>query len=356
MNISPKAKVFYLCSAFLISVLIGYFVYTDNSTQYILILRQILQEGKQKLQEKFLQKKFIYLVQTEQCLNELMMQKEYLSNSSECQCDVIVYSYKEKCLDSQHEHIVYVYEENSTSTLNTGRNHLYRIARYRKVFYLYYIFLDGDIKLEYNEKIAPETMMSISPLRSFEQFLIEHEPGIGIVDFSVDRAREFIIQKIQKNCNLLASTNLSNRTSTDSLYLTTAHFDALFNAFHRDIIDHVLPYILDYDDRNWHVSQMYLVSAVELKFRGQVILFAPVIVYNPEHHEYPKGVAKLESWAKCVEVIVSTMPEEYQGNELVKRHMENPIHYLDDSLTVCFKRPIQDSFKMYSHFGLNWLV
>ena len=79
--------------------------------------------------------KFSYLVQTEQCLSETLMQNDYLSNSTECQCDVIVYSYKEECLKNQHKHITYVYEPNVTSTLNTGRNLLYKIAKDRNVSY-----------------------------------------------------------------------------------------------------------------------------------------------------------------------------------------------------------------------------
>ena len=318
-------------------------------------MQQKLQEIKRKLQGKILEK-FVYLVQTEQCLPELLSQKEYLSNSTECQCDVIVYSYKEKCMYNQHKHIVYVYEPNSTSTWNTGRNLLHKIARERSIPYLYYIFLDGDIELEYNENIASKTMMSISPLRSFEQFLVERGPGIGIADFSVDRARQFIIERMQQICNINESINVSNRTSINSPYLTSAHFDGLFNAFHRDIVDQVLPYILYYDEHSWHMSQMYLVSTVELKFRGQVILFTPVIVYNTEHHEYPRGGMVSEKWSNMAKEIVSTIPERYRGIEWVKLHMENPINSLTDSLTVCFIRPIQNSFENYSHFELNWSV
>ena len=349
MKSSLKAKVFLFC-LFSLTLVLSYFFYTDSPKQYIPLLRQ-------KLQEQTLQKNFLYLVQTEQCLSELLMQKEYLSNSSECHCDVIVYGYKGKCLDIQHKHIVYLYEPNSASTWNTGRNMLYKIGRDRNVSYLYYIFLDGDIKLEYNEKIASETMMSVSPMRSFEKFLIEREPGIGITDYPFNRGTVYMVQKMQQNCNLGAKTNVSNRTSTDSLYLTSIHFDALFNAFHRDIIDHILPYTLDYDDSDWQMSQRYLVSAIELKFRGQVVLFTPVTIYNTEHLGYPgEELLIFENWVKSVKQIVSTMPERYQDDESVKQHMESPNEYTDNSKTMCFIPPIQNRFKMYSHFELNWTV
>ena len=339
-----RKTLFYLVSIMLV---LGYLFYQDNSKQYILILRQKM-EGVPL---------FSYLVQTEQCLSETLMQNDYLSNSRECQCDVIVYSYKEECLKNQHKHITYVYEPNVTSTWNTGRNQLYKIARERKESYLYYIFLDGDINLEYNKKFTPESMMSISPMRSFEQFLINRNPGIGVTDYTPHHGRQFIIEKIQQNCNQNANTKESNRTAIDSLYLTSAHFDALFNAFHRDIVDHLLPYIIDYDDQNWFLSQVYLINAVELKFRGQAILFTPVIVHNTEHNEYPHNESMpLQIWVKLVEEIVSTMPGRYQDNEWVKKYMEDPVKYSANSQTMCFILPIQYSFKMYSQFELNWSV
>ena len=119
-----------------------------------------------------------------------------------------------------------------TSTWNTGRNLLYKIARERKESYLYYIFMDGGINLEYNKEFTPESMMSISPMRSFNNFLIYRNPGIGVTDYILHHGRQFIIEKIQQNCNQNESnTNKPNRTSIDSLYLTSVHFDALFNAF-----------------------------------------------------------------------------------------------------------------------------
>ena len=190
--------------------------------------------------DQFAQKKFAYLVQAKRCLSEIFMLAEYLSSSSECQCDVIVFSNKGKCLANGHNHFVYLYESNST--LNTGRNLLYTIARKRKVSYLYYIFIDGDIYFKYNETIAPKAMMTKSPLRSFEQFLIEQEPGIGVTDYLQHHGTRFIIPRVKKNCNVNANTDLSNRTSIDSLFLTSVHFDAAFNAFHREIVDEILPY------------------------------------------------------------------------------------------------------------------
>ena len=71
------------------------------------------------------------------------MLRENLFKPAECQCDVIANSHKAECLNIQHKHIVYLYEPNAGKTWATGRNLLYKIAKERKVPYLYYIFLDG---------------------------------------------------------------------------------------------------------------------------------------------------------------------------------------------------------------------
>ena len=204
LKISRKMKLFLIC--FVSSIIITYLLFE----KYPFTLSPKVQVDPVLLNftsEQFIQKKFVYLVQTEECLSELLLQIEYFSNPTECQCDVIVYSFKVKCLNSRHRHIIYLYEPNSTSTWNTGRNLFWNtgrnhfnleyrqkslqlgiqaeitIARGRNVSYLYYIFLDGDIYLAYNEMIAPDTMKTKSPMRSFEQFLIKREPGIGVTDY-----------------------------------------------------------------------------------------------------------------------------------------------------------------------------
>ena len=305
--------------------------------------------------EQLAQKKFAYLVQTQESLSELFMLADYLLNSIECQCDVIVLGYEGKCLDNRYNHIVYLYEPNST--LNAGKNILYEIARKREVKYLYYIFLDGDIYFKYDETIAPKAIMTKSPLRSFEQFLIEQEPGIGITDYIPHHGAKFILSKVLKNCNVNANANLSNRTSIVSLYLTSVHFDAMFNAFHRKIVDQILPFNLDYEKINWHFSQLHVTALIELKFRGQVMLFRPVVADNAIHGKYPIGGEPLPiTWPKIIKKIVLAMPKRYRDNDWVNQFSEDPVEHMDNSLTMCFTRPIHDSFKMYSHFELNWSV
>ena len=299
--------------------------------------------------------KFMYLIQTEQCLSDFFLQFEYVLNQTECHCDVIVSSYKAQCLNIQHKHIVYLNEPIISKTWATGRNLMYKIAKERDIPYLYYIFLDGDIQLSYNENIVPKSIMNKSPMRAFEQFLIEKKPGVGVTDYVNHHGASHIISKMQENCNIGVNSDLSNRTSTDSLYLTSVHFDACFNAFHYEIVDHILPYILDYDDTNWFMSQVYLISLVELKFRGQTVLFRPVVADNTRHSDYPKGIEKMaETWLDMVNNF--EMPQEFQNINWLKQFKQNPTEYTENSLTMCFLPPHQDPFTLYSHFRLNWSV
>ena len=308
--------------------------------------------------EGVFQEKFVYLVQTEQCLPNLLMQNEYFLNTSECHCDVIVYSYEENCTNNQYKHIEYLFETNNRTTWNAGRNLLYSIAKERRIPYLYYIFMDDDIELFYNKNISQE-LVFISPLRYFENFLMSRRPGIGVADLLNYYGSKFILEKIGSNCNVGENqTSLpSNRTTSSSMFLTAVHFDALFNAFHRDIVDTVLPYIVDYDDIDWTLSQRYVISLIELKFRGEVVMFTPVAIRNVLHREYPVNtVSVFDTWRHMTKEIVSTMPKKYQDAVNVKQHIDNPIDYTDNSDTICFMLPPLRSFEMYSYLSLNWSV
>ena len=87
------------------------------------------------------------------------------------------------------------------------------------------------------------------------------------------------------------------------------------------------------------------------------MLFRPVIALNPIHGKYPIGGEPLPiTWPKVVKKIVLTMPRKYQDNIWVKQYNEDPINYNENSQTFCFTRPLQDSFRIYSHFDLNWSV
>ena len=101
-------------------------------------------------------KKFAYLTQTESCLPKYLQAPQQLGNSSSCQCDVLVLSYRQKCSDSSLQllHVEYIFDPDTSWT--TGRNLLYRTAKKRVQKYLYYTFFDDDITLIFNLRRTPQ--------------------------------------------------------------------------------------------------------------------------------------------------------------------------------------------------------
>ena len=65
-------------------------------------------------------------------------------------------------------------------------------------------------------------------------------------------------------------------------------FDAMFNAFHCQAIDHILPYPTKFDKRSWYYSQMYVMIRGDVKFHGQVVGDTRIKAENSKHRPYPK--------------------------------------------------------------------
>ena len=68
----------------------------------------------------------MHLVQTESYLSKYLASPEVIGSSSNCNCDVSVLNYKERCNDTSLPHVEYVF--NSSTTWTTGRNLLYELA------------------------------------------------------------------------------------------------------------------------------------------------------------------------------------------------------------------------------------
>ena len=306
-------------------------------------------------------KLFIYLLQTEQCIPEKLKRNESFGNPDECMCDVIVFSYKEKCLDSAPSHMEYIYSKTATS-LNEGRNTLYKVARSRNINYLYYILLDDDVKLSYNEKYAPPEMKLIPPLRSFEHFLFSHEPAVGVLNYRDHHTSDDTIQSYQRICSphIKSSEPLPpNRTVIGDrmpLYLTVVHFDAMFNAIHRDAVPTLLPYSTSYDWIDWTISQRVLIVQVEFMFRGHAVMFTPVNLPNKVHRSYPRiGKEAAEAWKKVITEVVQDIPKNFTNEKMIKEFFDNPLSYCEDiSHTYCFTHPPRHPIRKYSHLLQNW--
>jgi len=220
-------------------------------------------------------KEFLYLVQTESCLPAYLAEPNLLGNSSACKCDVLVLSYKVVCEQgAKLQHIQYVYGPNTTWT--SGRNVLFRLSRTRNATYRYYIFVDDDIRLQYNP-YAAKPVTNQPELRTFENFLLEIEPAVGCVNYVTHRPATYI-RTIRQHC--LNKPDLS--------LLPMVHFDPILNAFHRDAYSHLLPYPEDYDQECWWHPHRFVTIGIEVKFRGQAVMYPGITILNLSHRSYPR--------------------------------------------------------------------
>ena len=222
------------------------------------------------------QKPFIYLTETEQCLPRNLATSSQISDPETCNCDVIVLSFRDKCQDDNRSHIAYLFDPNTLFA--SGRNVLFFAAMDRRPGYHYYIFMDDDITLSYNE-FTPANMTKISPFRAVENWLLDYEPAVGVLDFKVHDGASIVLNKRRVLCGI-------NETS---LVLPTVVYDAMFHAFHHKAVEHVLPYPTQYERGCMYSTDRDTMIAVEVKFGGQALLFAPVTAGNPKHREYDRS-------------------------------------------------------------------
>ena len=181
---------------------------------------------KESLQKYHRPTRFLYLVQTESCLPDKLLTS--IGNASNGQCDILVLSYKQECpkiLTASHN-IEYIL--NSSTTWTTGRNLLYDIAmrRIRSERYLYYIFMDDDIELQYHDGHAKQS--TGNPWREFEQFLKRLEPAVAALNIKGDsfvkgNAPYNIKQNICTLCGLTPYSMLFTTKQLSTSFHTTAN-------------------------------------------------------------------------------------------------------------------------------------
>lgn len=112
-------------------------------------------------------KKFLYLVQAESCLPLYFTQQDVIGNATNCQCVVLVLSYKKHCHVNASRNASHI-QDGSNTTWTSGRNALYHHALQRNINYHFYVFADDDVRLVYNS----DTKASVKQrpeLRTFAQ-------------------------------------------------------------------------------------------------------------------------------------------------------------------------------------------
>ena len=248
--------------------------------------------------------RILYLLQTEECLPSQL--RVALGNSSACQCDVVVLSYRNMCNDTSLPHVRYLF--NSSTTWTTGRNLLFYTNIHKKSDrYLYYIMMDDDIHLIWREKWK-ERFQNKDPWRSFEEFLRKKKPAIAALE--LDEQPLTHIEKIQKTRNSCMHPE----------YTITVRYDAAFNAFHYQAVEYALPYWDYLENESWHYSQLHLYIWTEVVFRGQVLVHRQLIAHNPIHRPYPR--TKLEQYNSVFPAMIDNirkrLPTECQNAPLLE--------------------------------------
>ena len=268
-------------------------------------------------------KPFIYLTETEQCLPRNLSSSSQIGDPETCNCDVIVLSFRAKCQDNNQAHITYLFDPNTLFA--SGRNVLFFAALDRRPGYHYYIFMNDDTYLEYNE-FTPVNMTKISPFRAVEEWLLDYEPAVGVLDYKASQGANDVIKSRRELCGIKES----------SLVLPTVVFDGLFNAFHYKAVEHVLPYPTQYERGCIYCCNRNTMMAVEVKFGGQALLFSPVTAGNPKHREYDRSANNiLSKLRKFVARIQQDAPPTLRNHVIFKMLRTSPITSLTSSRSFC---------------------
>jgi hypothetical protein len=267
--------------------------------------------------------RFLYLSQTEVCLPNNLLSNDVIGNTTACQCDVLVLSYKKKCSKNPNKHVKYLF--NSSTSWASGRNFLYENAKKRGEVYLFYIFLDDDITLTTKTPNA-------NPWREFEDFLQQIEPAIAAIDTDTNGMLKPVLNgRKQKGCPLNPTSNYK--------YIPTARFDPAINAYHCKAAKYILPYTTLYDKTSWWYPDLYFEIKCELTFAGQIVLHTRVTARNPKHRPYPRGNPNSQKWATMVSQVAAELPERYRNSSLLSEWKRDMIDHRRKSSTLCLSPP-----------------
>ncbi|MGB5983766.1 MAG: hypothetical protein WBG37_00560 [Desulfobacterales bacterium] len=148
------------------------------------------------------------------------------------------------------------------SSWNEGRNRLLKAAldhgRERGEDYLYYIFMDDDCEVSEDRELARRLGIELTgnPFRTFERCLLEWEPAVGYTRYD------------WQHCEEGREVNLGY------------NFDAIFNAFHQETLDFLLPYYTGFDNESWLYSQMLINHLAAMVYHPHRIQFNVIRTVN----------------------------------------------------------------------------
>jgi hypothetical protein len=149
---------------------------------------------------------------------------------------------------------------------NEGRNALLARARttYPAQLPQYLIFMDCDARLVEVRDFGSNTG---DPYRTLEKYLKRYEPAVGHAHFDW--------QPYDENLEI---------------QVETGNYDAICNAFHRHVIDFLLPYNTLWDEHSWHYSQQQVHTLTSALFpHGRAQFNALRVLQRAGHAAYPRG-------------------------------------------------------------------
>ena len=79
---------------------------------------------------------------------------------------------------------------------------------------------------------------------------------------------------------------------------TVYAFDALMNAFHRDLIEDevILPYYTGLDSQSWWFSQFFVIHLASVNYPDHVLRLGNTCVRSAQHRPYPRNT--MADWAE----------------------------------------------------------
>ena len=264
------------------------------------------------------QQRFLYAIQTERCLPIHL--KKALGNPNECNCDVLVLSYKHRCKAVFPRHVKYI--NGYSLSWPEGRNLLWQVAKSRHTQYLYYIFIDDDIILNTTEVG--------NPWRQFERFLINIEPAVAAVETNTNQFFPRRRTAIQHN-----KCVVDDRRE----YITTARFDDAFNAFHTQALDYLLPYSTNHINESWWYSGVHFGIKCEVTFQGHMVLHTQITALNRRHRPYPRRAIRRKDAIMIVNEVAAEIPGKYRNNSVFLGWKRDGRKHETLSSTYCLPPP-----------------
>ena len=218
-------------------------------------------------------------------------------------------------------------------------------AKNRKPGYYYYIFLNDNTFLGYNE-FTPANITKMSPFRAVEDWLLDYEPAVGVLDYKPYFGARSLIKKRRKLCGIRKSSPV----------LPTVMFDAIFNAFHHKAVEHVLPYPTQHERGCIFASERDTMIAVEVKFGGQALLFSPVAACDTKHREYDRSEINMTAVSREFIVrIQREAPPKLRNHVIFEMLHASPKLYLETkSPSFCVNVTRHQSIIPYRHL-LNYV-